>query len=245
MALASSLHERPIKSILGYIRPIILTALPFGLVFLEPDLGSALVLAVIGAGLVLIRGVPWQHSVIFLTLFAVAVPTLVWPNLKPHQKTRLIIFANPEADPQGSGYQVIQSRIAIGSGGLMGKGYKQGTQGQLGFIPYRYADFIFPVLAEEGGFLAAMSLILLYALLFWRLVTIGVECIYERDQLVITGVLILIGFQVVVNIGVALGLAPVTGITLPLVSYGGTSLLSTLIALSLAYVVHRDRYKEF
>lgn len=244
LALASALHEKPIKNLFGYVKPGLLMLLPFALVFLEPDLGSALVLAAIGAGIILVRGIPWRHILIFGVLLAVAVPVVVMPNLKPHQLTRLTSFVNPEADPKGSGYQVIQSRIAIGSGGLTGKGYKQGTQSQNGFIPYHYADFIYSTLSEEGGFVASVGLLLLYGLLFWRLVAMAMECPYERDQLAIVGVLSLIGFQVVINIGVALGLAPVTGITLPLVSYGGTSLLSTLIAISLAYVIHKDRYKE-
>src|SRR5690606_27618689 len=158
---------------------------------------------------------------------------------------RLTTCLGPAAAPRGSGYQVIQSMIAVGSGGLMGKGYMQGTQSQLGFIPYRQTDFIFPVLAEEGGFVASVALLLLYGLLFWRLVSMASECPFERDQLIVVGVTVLIGFQVLVNIGVALGLAPVTGITLPLVSYGGTSLLSTLLALALAFTVHRDRYAEW
>ncbi len=245
LALAIVLHERPIGNLTTYLRPLTLIGLPFALIFLEPDLGSALVIAAVGAGMLLLRGIPWKHLLLFGLVFAVAVPTVVWPNLKPHQKTRLISFINPTADPQGSGYQVIQSRIAIGSGGLFGKGYKQGTQSQLGFIPYRHTDFIFPVLAEEGGFVAAVALLLLYGLLFWRLVAMAAECPYERDQFVIIGVLILIGFQVIVNVGVTLGLAPVTGITLPLVSYGGTSLVSTMVAISIAYVFHRDRYKDW
>lgn len=245
LTLASVMHERPIRGIGGYLRPLILMAIPIGLVFLEPDLGGALVLAAIGGGMMLVRGIPWRHLVVFAALFAVAVPTVVWPNLKPHQVTRLVSFMNPAADPQGSGYQVIQSTIAVGSGGLVGKGYKQGTQSQLGFIPYRHTDFIFPVLAEEGGFLAATFLLLLYGILFWRLAAMASECPYERDQLAIIGVLALIGFQVVVNVGVTLGLAPVTGITLPLVSYGGTSLISTLVGLSLAFVIHRDRYADW
>lgn len=245
LALAVALHERPIRGLLSYLRPVLIILIPFGLVFLEPDLGSALVLAAVGGGMMFVRGLPWKHLVLLGLVFAVALPTVVWPHLKPHQKDRLVIFLNPEADPKGSGYQVIQSRIAIGSGGLFGKGYKQGTQAQYGFIPYRYADFIFPVLAEEGGFVAAVSLLLLYGLLFWRLSGMAAECPYERDQLVIAGVLSLIGFQVLVNVGVALGLTPVTGITLPLVSFGGTSLISTMIALSLVYLVHRDRYKDW
>lgn len=245
LALASVLHEKPIRGPVGYLRPLALLVPPFALVFLEPDLGSALVLAAIGGGMLLVRGLPWRHLAAFALAFAVLFPSVVWPNLEPHQRTRLVSFMNPAADPQGSGYQVIQSTIAIGSGGLTGKGWGQGTQSQLGFIPYRHTDFIFPVLAEEGGFVAAVALLILYGLLFWRLVAMASECLYERDQLIVIGVLTLIGFQVLVNVGVTLGLAPVTGITLPLVSYGGTSLVSTLVALALVFVVHRDRYADW
>jgi rod shape determining protein RodA len=245
LALAKMLHEKPITSFASYIRPGLTLLLPFGLVFLEPDLGSSLVLAAVGGGMLLVRGIPWRHLLLFTVVIVVAFPTVLWPNLQPHQKARLSSFMNPEADPKGNGFQVIQSRIAIGSGGVFGKGYKEGTQAQNGFIPYRYSDFIYPVLAEEGGFVAAVSLLALYALLFWRLAALAAECPYERDQLAIVGVLALIAFQVIVNIGVTLGLAPVTGITLPLVSYGGTSLISTLVALSLAFVIHRDRYKDW
>ncbi len=245
LALALSLHERPIRSVFSYLRPGFLAVLPFALVFMEPDLGGAMIIAAILVGMLLVRGIPWQHIVIVSVLVGVAAPTVIWPNLKPHQKTRVISFLNPEADPQGSGYQVIQSRIAIGSGGLLGKGYKQGTQSQFGFIPYQYADFIFPVLAEEGGFIASVSLMLLYVFLFWRLVSMAAECPYERDQFIIVGALCHVGFQVILNIGVSLGLAPVTGITLPLVSYGGTSVVATFLSLGLAYVVHRDRHKDW
>ena len=245
MMLAVAMHERPIRRLTDYLRIGVIAAPPIGLVVLEPDLGSALVLVAIAAGMVVVRGVPWRHLLIIGMVVAVAVPTVVLPNLEDHQRERLITFLDPAADPRGSGYQVIQSMIAVGSGGLMGKGYMQGTQSQLGFIPYRQTDFIFPVLAEEGGFVAAVALLLLYGLLFWRLFAMAAEAPYDRDQLVITGVVALIGFQVLVNIGVTIGLAPVTGITLPLVSYGGTSLVSTLIALTLAFVVHRDRFADW
>ncbi len=245
LTLAALLHERPIKGLMDYVRIGLLALPPIGLVLIEPDLGSALVLTAITAGMVLVRGVPWKQLLLILVAVGVAVPTVVVPNLKPHQIERLVSFVDPEADPRGSGYQVIQSTIAVGSGGLTGKGYKAGSQSQLGFIPYRHTDFIFPVLAEEGGFVASVVLLLLYGLLFWRLLAMAAECIYERDQLIIVGVATLIAFQVVVNIGVTLGMAPVTGITLPLVSYGGTSLVSTLLALTLAFVVHRDRYVDW
>ena len=195
--------------------------------------------------MVLVRGVPVRHVLLVGLLLAVAVPTFVVPNLREHQRARIVGFLNPGADPQGAGYQVIQATIAVGSGGLTGKGYGQGTQGQLGFIPFRQTDFIFPVLAEEGGFVAAVALLALYGLLFWRLVAMAVECAAARDQLLIVGVLVFVGFQVVVNVGVTLGLAPVTGITLPLVSYGGTSLISTLVALAIAFVAHRDRFADW
>jgi len=245
LALAVMLHERPIRGVLDYLKVGAIVLPPVALVFDEPDLGSALVLAALAAGIVLIRGVPWRHLVLIVLVAAVAVPTVVWPNLADHQRVRLVSFLNPAADPQGSGYQVIQSTIAVGSGGLLGKGYRQGTQSQLGFVPYRQTDFIYPVLAEEGGFVASVTLLLLYGLLFWRLVAMASESPYDRDQLIIIGVCVLIGFQVLVNVGVTLGLAPVTGITLPMVSYGGTSLVSTLLALTVAFVVHRDRYADW
>ncbi|MDF1524445.1 MAG: rod shape-determining protein RodA [Trueperaceae bacterium] len=245
LALAAALHDRPIRRWLDYLRPAVLIALPTALVLAEPDLGGALVLVAIGGGMVLVRGVPLRHVVLVALLAAVAIPTLVVPNLREHQTARIVAFLNPGADPQGAGYQVIQSTIAVGSGGLLGKGYGQGTQSQLGFIPFRQTDFIFPVLAEEGGFVAAVALLLLYGLLFWRLVAMASECAAARDQLVIVGVLVFVGFQVVVNVGVTLGLAPVTGITLPLVSYGGTSLLSTLVALALAFTINRDRFADW
>ncbi len=242
LALAATLHERPIRRLVDYLRPFGLIAVPTALVLSEPDLGGAMVLVAIGVGMLLVRGVPWRHLLALAIVVAVAVPSLVLPNLRPHQEQRIATFLNPGADPQGAGYQVIQSTIAVGSGGLFGKGYRQGTQSQLGFIPFRQTDFIFPVLAEEGGFVAALLLLALYGLLFWRLVAMAAECPAERDQLLVVGVLVFVGFQVLLNVGVTLGLAPVTGITLPLVSYGGTSLLSTLLALSVAFAVHRDRY---
>ena len=245
LVLAVIFHERPIRNFLHYVKPLLLIAIPCALVFLQPDLGSALVIAAVGGGVVLVRGIPRWHLLLFVVIIAITTPTMVWPNLKPHQKERIIAFTNPDAYAKDAGYQVIQSRIAIGSGGVIGKGYKQGTQGQLGFIPYQHTDFIYSVLAEEGGFLVATGLLILYGLLFWRLVIMAIDCPKECNQLVIAGVLSLIGFQVIVNIGVTLGLAPVTGITLPLISYGGTSLLSTMVALSLAYVAHRDRYTEW
>jgi rod shape determining protein RodA len=242
VALAAAMHERPIRRLLDYLLPLAILAVPTLMVLAEPDLGGALVFLAIGSGMLLVRGIPVRHLIALAIVVAVAVPAVVLPNLRPHQVARIVTFLDPSADPRGAGYQVIQSTIAVGSGGFWGKGYGQGTQSQLGFIPFRQTDFIFPVLAEEGGFFAALLLLGMYALLFWRLVVMANECSADRDQLAIAGVLVFIGFQVLLNVGVTLGLAPVTGITLPLVSYGGTSLVSTLLGLSVAFVVHRDRF---
>lgn len=243
LALAGAMHNRPLNSFLNYARPLMLLLAPLVLVYLEPDLGSTLVLAAIGLGMMLVRGIPWKLLVTATALVVVAVPTVVWPRLAPYQQQRVLTFLDPAADPLGSGYQVLQAQIAIGSGGMFGKGYRQGTQAQLGFIPEQHNDFIFPVLAEEGGLLAALVVLVLYGLVFWRLLSMAAECPEDRDILLISGATIMFGFQVLVNIGVAIGLAPVTGITLPLMSYGGTSLISTLVVLATAWTTHRDRFR--
>lgn len=228
----------------AYLLPLALIGVPVSFVLLEPDLGSALVIVAVGLGMMLIRGVPRAHLLLALSLAVVALPGLVWPNLEPHQRARLVSFIRPDAEPLGSGYQVIQARIAVGSGGLWGQGHGAGTQTQNGFIPYPATDFIFPVLAEEGGYLAAVALLCTYGGLFICLALMAGRCPRPQDQLVISGVLLLIGVQALVNLGMTLGLAPVTGITLPLVSYGGTSLLVTLAALMVALLTYRGRFRE-
>ena len=236
--LANGASRGPI----GYLVVAAVVGVPFGLVLLGPDLGSALVIAAIGGGMLFVRGVPTRVLIAAIAIVVVAVP-LVVPRLAPHQQARITAFLNPDADPQGAGYQVTQARIAIGSGGLTGKGWRQGTQTQLDFIPFKHTDFIFPVLSEELGFVGSVFVLALFALLFWRLAVMAMECPRPRDQLVISGVLAYLGFQTLVNVGVALGLAPVTGLTLPIVSYGGTNLVVTLGVIGLAMLVHRDRFR--
>ena len=236
----------PIQNVRDYV-PVMLIAAPMlALVFIGTgDTGGALVLMAIIAGMLLVRGMPWRHVLIAGIALAILIPTVVVPRLKPYQVDRLTIFLNPDVDPRGKGYQYIQSRIAIGSGGLSGKGYKQGTQSQGGFVPADHTDFIFAPWAEEQGFIGAVLLLICYVVLFWRMAAMGGECQTSNDRLVIAGVLALIGFQVLENIGAAIGVAPLTGLTLPLVSYGISSLLATATALGIVYVIHRDRYNEF
>ena len=244
LLLGRYLSQPSSRGWLSYLVVAGVVGLPTLLVLMGPDLGSAMVIAAIGAGMLFVRGVPTRLLVASMALVLVTVP-LVVPRLAPHQQSRITAFLNPDADPQGSGYQVTQARIAIGSGGLTGKGWRQGTQTQLDFIPFKHTDFIFPVLAEELGFVGSGFVLVLFALLFWRLAVMAMECPRPRDQLVISGVLAYLGFQTLVNVGVSLGLTPVTGLTLPIVSYGGTNLVITLGALGLAVLVHRDRFRGF
>lgn len=243
LALARVLHGRRLERLQDYLLPLALALPPIALTLVEPDLGGALVLAAIVFGIFFVRGLPWRHLLVAAVLAAALVPTVVWPNLKPHQKERILVLLNPASDPLGAGFQVIQSMIAIGSGGVAGKGYGQGTQAQLGFVPERHTDFIFSVLAEEMGFVGAVAVLLGYAALLYRLGAMATEVLQDRDRLVLAGVMSLLAFQLLVNVGVTLGVAPVTGITLPLMSYGGTSLLTTYLALGLAQLVYRDRYE--
>jgi len=243
LALARYLHGRGLERWRDYLLPLALALPPVALTLVEPDLGGALVLSAIVFGIFFVRGLPWRHLLVAAALAAVLVPTVVWPNLKPHQQERILVLLNPASDPLGAGFQVIQSMIAIGSGGVAGKGYGQGTQAQLGFVPERHNDFIFSVLAEEMGLVGALAVLLGYAALLYRLSAMAMEVLHDGDRLVIAGVVSLLAFQLLVNVGVTLGVAPVTGITLPLMSYGGTSLLTTYLALGLAQLVYRDRYE--
>lgn len=243
LVLSRWLSRREPGSILGYIPPFLIAAPVLGLVLIEPDLGGTTVLAVILVALLLAWGIPARHFLVGLALVVIVAP-FAFNHLEPYQQQRIIVGFNPESDPQGKGYQQIQSMIAIGSGGLLGKGYGQGTQSQLGYVPEKQNDFIFAVLSEEWGFVGAVSLLVLYGLLFFRLTRMALECNRLEDRLILVGVLAMIAFQVMVNIGVTIGMAPVTGLTLPLFSAGGTSLLFVYVSLGLAALVHRDRYRD-
>jgi rod shape determining protein RodA len=245
LMLARALRK-PFKSWREY-GPLALIALPMlGLVYVGTgDFGGMLVLAFTVFGMMLVRGIPWQHLLAGVLVLAIFVPTVLVPRLAPYQRDRLTTFINPAKDPRGKGYQQLQAMIATGSGGLTGKGYQKGSQSQGGFIPEAHNDMIFAVWAEEQGFLGATLLILAYAFLFWRMSTMGFECPSDTDRLVIGGVMAMLGFQVLENLGAALSVAPLTGLTLPLVSSGVSSLLAVSAALSVVYVVHRDRFNEF
>lgn len=217
-----------------------MVALPFLLILKQPDLGSAMVFIAITIAILLVWGVRLRYLAVMLSLAIISAPFL-WHGLKPYQQKRLTVFLNPSVDPLGSGYTAIQSKIAVGSGGLIGKGWLQGTQTQLDFVPEHHTDFIFCVIGEEFGFLGALLLILLYAALIGYAIQIMERTTDRGAQLLAAGISAMLFFQIFINIGMTIGIAPITGITLPLISYGGSSLLATFIAIGFLISIYKER----
>jgi rod shape determining protein RodA len=221
-----------------------LIGLPMLLVLSQPDLGTALTYSpILMAGLFL-GGIRFRQAAVLIVSFAV-LGTVVWNSgkiLKPYQKARLTAFTNPENDPKGSGYQIRQSLIAVGSGGLWGKGTNHGTQTQGDFLPIPYTDFIFAAFCEEHGFLGAVIVLLLYFFILVRLIQNAQTAADPPGSLIIMGVMAVMLFQIAVNVGMCVGLMPVTGIPLPLMSYGGSSIIYTFLALGIVMNVRMRRF---
>ena len=223
------------------LRPILLTSLPFGLIVIQPDLGTAGLVALIAVTITLFVKVDLRALVLLVTPAAAMVP-VVWSLLKDYQKQRIMTFLNPDQDPLGTGYHIIQSKIAIGSGMLTGKGYLQGTQNALSFLPEEHTDFIFSVLAEEWGAIGSISLILLFlVLILWGL-NIAHRCRDPFGTLLAVGITSLLAWQVAINIGMTMGIMPVVGVPLPLISYGGSSTLTVAICIGLLMNVSMRRF---
>lgn len=244
LAVYLATREKEINEPGTLLRSFLHAAPVFLLVFIQPDLGTTLVLTVIWFGMNFIAGARIRH----LAAFAVAgivLFTIAWHGgiLKPYQKARLAAFVNPRADPLGSGYHIIQSRIAIGSGQLTGKGYMRGTQNQLRFIPEQHTDFIFTVVGEELGFVGTASLLVLYSILVSRALMLLFAAEDSLGRFISGGIACLLMFQITVNIGMTMGVLPVTGIPLPLFSYGGSSLLTTLTAIGILQSVYVRRHR--
>lgn len=302
ITLAALLHERSASTIPSIMRTIGITLIPWGLILLQPDLGTSLVFGaitltmlywananlgwilimvspltsvilfglmnyysniyalklvwlgwVLGIGLIAWLTLPWRYgiprflstiTVLGMNLMAGVLGQILWGILKPYQKARITMFLNPEQDPLGSGYHLIQSRIAIGSGELQGLGLYRGTQTQLDFIPEQHTDFIFSAIGEEWGFIGAGLVVLVYWLICWRLLVIARNAKDDFGSLLAIGVLAMIAFQAVINIGMTIGVAPITGIPLPFLSYGRSSLLKCFIAIGLVESVANSRQRK-
>jgi rod shape determining protein RodA len=223
---------------------------PAGLVFLQPDLGTGIVLVAIAVTILFVAGIPWQH---FAAIGALAVvvaggayaagSAVGIDFLHGYQEDRLTAFLHPSEDPSDASYQVNQSIIAVGSGEEVGRG-DDATQSELLFLPERHTDFIFAVIGERFGFAGAAFVVLLYSVLFWRVIRLMRQATSFYGTLIAGGVLAMLAFQVIVNVGMNLGLMPVTGITLPLLSYGGSSVLGTFLALGLLQSVRAESRAE-
>ncbi|MPZ13461.1 MAG: rod shape-determining protein RodA [Chloroflexi bacterium] len=210
----------------------LMAAVPMALVYLQPGLGNATSLGVIWFGMILLAGFPMRYAVSIVGTVVAAAP-IAWFGLQDYMRDRVLIFLNPAADPQGQGYNILQALISIGSGGMWGKGLFEGTQTQLRFLRVSHSDFIFSVLGEELGFVGAMALFAAFVVLLFRVLR-AYELTDDRfSSLVCAGVVSMLGFQVVVNVGANLGLMPITGIPLPFVSHGGSALITDLAAMGL------------
>jgi rod shape determining protein RodA len=221
--------------------PVLIMLVPFLLILKQPDLGTALVLFIIFCSMTLFIGVQWK-SLTWAALTGLLLIPMGWYFLKDYQKERIMTFFNPDNDPLGAGYHVIQSIIAIGSGGFVGKGFLKGTQTQLRFLPERHTDFVFSVFAEEWGFLGGIFLLVMFmALILWGLKI----ALHSRDfngTLISVGITALIFWEVFINIGMVLGMLPVVGIPLPFLSYGGSSMVILMISIGLLMNVSMRRF---
>ena len=226
------------------VKVAIVTGIPVALILVQPDLGTAMVLvpvAIVGAFL---AGIEWKHTAVGLVLVALMIP-VGWNmrhHLKPYQQQRIETFLHPEENPRGAGYQILQSEIAVGSGGFWGKGFSKGSQNQLGFVPVRYSDFILAALAEEQGFIGVCVVLLLYLGLILRLVDNAQKAKDRAGMYVVMGVTAILGFHVLVNASMVIGYMPVTGIPLPLMSYGGSATAFVYMALGLVMNVRMRRF---
>jgi len=225
-----------------YLLPFVYTGLLILLVFMQPDLGTSLVYLAILIIMLFVVGVKIKFLV-FTFLAALSSIPVLWIFLKDYQKNRLILFLNPNLDPLGGGYNVIQSRIAIGSGGFLGNGIFRGIQSQLNFLPAQHTDFIFSVIGEELGFVGTILLLGLYAIILWRGIKIALEARDLLGTLLATGAVSLLFFHIVVNIGMAMGMLPATGLPLPFLSYGGSFMISNLMVIGILLNVELHKIK--
>ena len=226
------IQSSDIQSYKYLLQPIILLLIPCYLVITQPDLGTAILIAGSGLAIIWLAGLNLKYFIYSGLILLVSLPFVI-SILKPYQKSRILTFFNPDRDPLGAGYQIIQSKIAIGSGGLLGKGFLQGTQSYLEFLPEKHTDFIFTLFSEEFGFVGSMVLILLYALLIYRIIRIGFSSRSFFAKLYCFGFASALFLYVFVNIAMVVGLLPIVGAPLPIMSYGGSSMLSIMLGLGI------------
>ncbi|OYQ79463.1 rod shape-determining protein RodA [Ignatzschineria sp. F8392] len=234
MMVAYYLHKRKIPpTFFNVVGSLLLIALPVALIFLQPDLGTAIIVLFSGIIVLFLGGLQWRYILIAFGLIAIALPSLWFFGMKEYQKDRVETFLNPELDPLGKGYQIIQSKIAIGSGGIYGKGWENSTQVSLQFLPEATTDFIYAIIGEEFGLVGSVLLLICYLMIIWRGLYISYHARDSFYQLVGGAVCLVFFFYVFVNTGMVSGVLPVVGVPLPFISYGGTSIMTLFISFGI------------
>jgi rod shape determining protein RodA len=223
-----------------YAVAALILLIPTALIARQPDLGTAILVLAAGFYVIFLAGLPWK-VIIGMVVAAAAGAPLAWGMLHDYQRARLVTLLDPEKDPLGKGFHIIQSTIAIGSGGILGKGWGQGTQAQLEFIPERHTDFIFSVYSEEFGLLGNMALLGLYAMLIGRGMMIAVNAATMFSRLLAGAITLIFFTYAFVNMGMVSGILPVVGVPLPFVSYGGTALVTLFVGIGILMSIHRHR----
>ena len=247
LALARYYHDlspEKISRLGGLIPPAIMIALPMALIVEQPDLGTAVLLGATGVVMVFLAGLSWKIIIPAVIGGLAAAGLFLRYGLEPYQRDRVVTFLNPENDPLGAGYHIMQSKIALGSGGLTGKGYMQGSQAQLNFLPEKHTDFIFTMIGEEFGFVGGLFVLALYALLLANCVLIAASCKSVFLRLTVMGVTTTFALYIIINTAMVMGLAPVVGVPLPMISNGGTVMLAVLGGLGLVLGAHVHRGAE-
>ena len=228
------------KNILYNLIAISLVLIPGFLIINQPDLGTGSMLILLGFAIIFLNGLSWNFILSITLVSLISIP-LIWQNLLEYQKHRILVFLNPELDTLGKGYQIMQSKIAIGSGGIFGKGYLTGSQSRLDFLPEKHTDFVYTLISEEMGFIGSMSLLILYFVIIVILMREFLKEEYFTNKIIIFGISFLIFLYVIFNVGMVSGLIPVVGAPLPFISNGGTSLITIFIGLGIIQSIRVSR----
>lgn len=243
LALARYFHTANLEAgrhLFLLVVPCVLTLVPVGLILHQPNLGTAAIVGMIAVAICFMAGIRWHYFAGAIAAVMAAAP-IGYSFLHDYQKRRVMTFLDPDADPLGAGYNIIQSKIAIGAGGFTGQGLLKGSQGQLDFLPEKQTDFIFTMLAEELGFLGAFGLLALYGVLLAFAMMLAVHCRHAFGRLIAAGVAAMLFVHIFINLAMVMGMIPVVGVPLPFLSYGGSFLLATLAACGLLFHVHIHR----
>ena len=235
LCLAKFFHRMKLEnvnSIYTILTSLIIILLPMGLVIVQPDLGTALLIAISGIAVLWFAGINHKYFLYTMMGFLISLPFII-SFLKPYQKLRVLTFLNPDRDPLGAGYQIIQSKIAVGSGGIFGKGFLKGTQSYLEFLPEKHTDFIFTLFSEEFGFVGSAFLLIIYAIIIYRIIAVGASSRSYFAKIFCYSFGAAIFVYIVINMSMVLGLVPIVGSPLPIMSYGGSSMLATMIGFGI------------